>query len=747
MNKVLKYASFLFFGALIFTGIFSTVNAKFDFNFEDFFPKNDPDLDFFLDFIADFESDDNFFLIALENKEGIFEQDYLVKVDSLTKLLGDVSNVKGAISISTLSYPVKTPFGMTAIPAIHPNDPSRYEQDKAQLAADERFMKTLISEDFTSSIVNLKLMDSIGLDASNQIVVSVDSIVQLFDFDNSYYLGRANFQKEMIAMTTTEIIKSTILAGILVLMIMIFIYRRWITIVLTMSAIGLAMMGFLSYIYLSGQSFNAMAGLYPILMIIVSTSDIIHLLSKYMDELRLGKSKDEAIKITMKDIGLATLLTSVTTSVGFATLLFSRLQPIKDFGMNAAAGVMIAFAVIILFCYVFLPMFSFEQLAPKANRLSKWEGFLEKWYQQTKNYSKTIWISSAVILAISLFGISKITTNYTLSSNLPLNAKLTQDYKYFEKVFAGFRPLEVAIEAGPGKKITDYEVMHEIVKVEEHIKTYEAIDNVTGYSMILKSINRMMNGNQASAYTFPKDSATYATYQNFAKMAPKMTNSLLITPDGSKSRISSRVDDIGAEEVQARVVSIEKWISENTDSSLATYKLTGTAMILDKNMFYVRESLIKGLGFAVLVVSFLMVLLFRNFKLILVSLIPNLFPLIISAAIIGFLGIELEAGISIIFTMAFGIAVDDTIHFLSKYRIERLKGKTIEDALHRTFIETGKAIILTSIILFFGFMVMFFSVHPPSRSIGILIAVTLVTALIADLYLIPLLIRALIKQK
>lgn len=134
-------------------------------------------------------------------------------------------------------------------------------------------------------------------------------------------------------------------------------------------------------------------------------------------------------------------------------------------------------------------------------------------------------------------------------------------------------------------------------------------------------------------------------------------------------------------------------------------------------------------------------LLFRNIKMLLISLIPNILPLVFAGGLLGFLGIELEAGVSITFAIIFGIAVDDTIHFLSKYKLARDKGLDVEAALELTFTETGKAIVLTSIILFFGFLVMLFSIHPPSVTVGLLISVTLFTALIADLLLIPILIR------
>ncbi len=747
MNRTAKYLAYIFFIIISIGGVYALFNAKFEFSFEDFFPQNDPDLDYFLEFIEDFETDDNFYLIALENEDGIFDKTYLTQLDSLTRSLKELEHVREVLSLTSLMYPVMTPFGPIVNPAVHPDDVSTYEQDKKVLSEDERFMKTLISEDFSSSIVNLKLSDYMELEASNSIVEKIDSVVQQFDFQEAHYLGRANFQKEMIEMSTNEIIKSSMMASILVLIVMLIIFRKIASIILTMSAIGLAMLGFMFYMYLSGQAFNAMAGLFPILMIIVSTSDVIHLLSKYIDELRKGKTQDEAIKITVRDIGLATLLTSVTTSIGFITLLFSRLQPIKDFGVNAAVGVMIAFGVILLFCWVFFPMFSLHQLANPSKTLNFWERVLGKWYVQTKKYKGRILAGGTLVLILSLIGISLISTNYKLVTNLPIGQKITEDYLYFEKEYAGFRPLEVAVTVKGDRRIDDYDVMQEIVKVEEHVKSYDVIKNVTGYSMIFKSINRMMNGNTTDSYVFPKDSIQYNSYKKFTSFLPKMTSSLLVSKDGKKTRISSRVDDIGAEEVQDRVKSIENWISENTNPDIASYRITGTAMLLDKNMFYVRESLLKGLGFAIVMVSLLMVLLFRNLKLIIISIVPNLLPLLISAGILGFVGVDLEAGIAIVFAIAFGIAVDDTIHFLSKYKLERAKNKTVDQALEVTFKETGKAIIITSIILFFGFMVLFFSIHPPSRSIGILIAVTLVTALIADLYLIPILIRMLVGKK
>jgi len=225
-----------------------------------------------------------------------------------------------------------------------------------------------------------------------------------------------------------------------------------------------------------------------------------------------------------------------------------------------------------------------------------------------------------------------------------------------------------------------------------------------------------------------------------------MGMNVLVNDDGTKTRITSRVHDIGADSIKMLGQRIERWAEANIDQDVIQFKLTGTGLIIDKNAEYIRANLLQGLGVATLIIAGLMALLFWNLRMVLISLIPNIFPLVIGGAFLGFTGVELEAGVSIVFSVIFGIAVDDTIHFLSKFKLARSKGLLLEDALRTTFIEAGKPIILTPVILFFGFLVMLFSIHPPSVTVGWLISLTLLTAVACDLFLIPVLIRWLLRN-
>ena len=650
-------------------------------------------------------------------------------------------------SLTKFAYPVRTPFTFTTIPAIHIDQPSRYEKDKERILNDDRFVHNLISEDATTLVVLLKTINSIQLDEARELMLALDQLIETYDFEEHHYLGRAYFQKELVDMQKREIMVSAIVSAILVSIVMFFIFRRPIGIAVSLFSIGLGMLLFLGFLGVTGRELNAMAALYPVLMIIVGTSDVIHIMSKYVDELRKGFPRDKAIVTAIKEIGLATLLTSITTAIGFASLLTSRVGPIKDFGINAAVGVLIAYVTVIIFTTSVISWFKTDQIIKLGRGQAFWEQSMEWAYQFSLKYPGRILIGGALVLVLSAWGISRITTNYGIINNMPKGKKITEDFRFFEAFLTGFRPFEFAVYAQEGYKANDYEVVREIDKVEGHLAEYEPIKAVTSVTAIYKSLNQMMRNNNPNAYEMPEDKNSFDRYHKMASKIPKLSANILVSKDEKKARISSRVSDIGADTIKQMGSSIDEWIGQNIDTSIVKFKQTGTGLIIDKNAEYIRRNLLEGLGLAILIVSILMALLFKNVRMLVISLVPNLFPLILAGALLGFIGIELEAGVSIVFAVIFGIAVDDTIHFLSKYKLARNKGHDVEEALHITFLETGKAIVLTTVILFFGFLVMLFSIHPPSVTIGLLISLTLFSALIADLTLIPVMIRKFLKEK
>lgn len=729
------------FALLAIASAFFLTRLRFTFDFEQFFPRGDKDLEVFREFISSFETDDNFLLVAVRREEGAFEQRFLEQFHDFSLVSRKLPHVLESQSLTQMGYPLKTPFGFTTIPAIHIDDPSRYADEQERLLRDERFVNNLISADGKTLVVLLKTVNSIDLEQARELMEALDELISGYNFKEYHYLGRAYFQTELVAMQKREIMVSAGVAGILVSLIMFWIFRRAWGIVIALVSIGLGMLLFMGLLGATGRPLNAMAALYPVLMIIVGTSDVIHIMSKYIDELRKGKPKREAIQITIKEIGLATLLTSITTAIGFATLLTSRVDPIRDFGLNAAGGVIVAYITVIFFTTALLSYFKADQLMKIGKSLAFWENSMLSSYRFTIKNGNAIKWGALFLLIICGVGISTITTNYGIIDNLPRGKKITEDFTFFEKELTGFRPMELAVYTQGDYEVNDYEVIREMAKIEDYLHQFPGLQAIGSITTLYKSMHQAFNNNREDAFKVPENKQQFARYRRLTDQLPKFDPNILVSKDGTKARITSRIKDIGADTIKAMGLRIDNWIAQNIDEEVIKVNRTGTGVIIDKNAEYIRRSLLQGLGIAVLIVSVLMAFLFQNWRILLIALVPNMFPLLLAGALIGYLGIELEAGVSIVFAVIFGIAVDDTIHFLSKYKLALNKGMPREEAIKITFVETGKAIVLTSIILFFGFLVMLFSIHPPSVVVGLLISLTLLSALVSDLLLIPVMIR------
>ncbi len=717
---------------------------KFSFKFEQFFPQGDEDLEFFLEFTKDFESDDNFLLVAIENNPTVFDTAFLKRFAELNKEYADLPHVHEVNSLSNFSYPVKTPFGIMPIPALHVDDPEALEVDKERILADERFVYNLINEKGTALVSVLKTTEHLSIKASYELIKDLQVLLKKYNYEDAHLLGRAYFQQQLSDMQKREVVVATILGAFLVGIMLILIFRKPVPVMIAFVSIGLGLLLFFGLLVLFDRQLDAIAAFYPVLMLIVGTSDVIHIMTKYIDELKKGHDNDEAIKITVKQIGMATLLTSMTTAVGFLSLLTSRLLPIQNFGVNSAMGVVLAFVCVILFTCSVLSLIPKEKLLTQTRGNGWWEEKMLAINEFTRVKPKLIGFATLVFLVLSAIGISKVSTNYNVKNNLPRNSKITDDFAFFEKEMAGFRPLEFAVTLKGDYTVDDYAVIEKLAMLETYLRTIPSIKSVSSITDIYKSINQMYNTNRQEAYVMPSDEKTFNEYQPLIKQVPSQLISALVSKDGDKTRISTRIKDLGATKVSEVGLEIDEYVNANIDQEMMEIRRTGTGLIFDKNAIYIRENLSLGLGLGLLVISLLMGFLFRNVRMLFIALVPNILPLIFAAALMGYAGIKLEAVISIVFALIFGIAVDDSIHFLSKYRMAFQKTQDKDEALRITFRETCKAICFTTIILFFGFMILLFSIHPPSVTIGLLIGVTLITALISDLYILPVLIRKLL---
>ncbi|MBK8669526.1 MAG: MMPL family transporter [Saprospiraceae bacterium] len=729
----------------IISGYYTT-QLKFGFSFEQFFPKGDPDLEFYKNFAKDFESDDSFLLIGIENKPTVFDSSFLSRFHELSLELRNIDYITKVQSLTMIESPVRTPFGISTIPLIHMDNPSYYEQDKKTVTQDARFVYNLIDSNATSLVIAAKTKENIDMAESRVLTDSVDSLINKFGFSShAHILGRAYFQRELVDFQIREIIMAFIASLVLVTLIMILIYRRPIGILIALGSIALGLLLFTGYLGFTGTELNAISALFPVIMLIVGSSDVIHIFSKYVDELNHGRDKELAMQVTIKEIGMATFMTSFTTAIGFASLMTSRLQTISDFGWSAAIGVMIAYVTVIFFTTSLLSLYDKEKIIKENYHHSRWDAILGKIFFINDKKQKNIFTITILLMLVFIAGITQISTNYNIENNLPRGAKVTEDFKFFESNYAGFRPLEFAITSKTDEKADDFKILQEVDKLEEKVKSTGVIKSSLSLATIYRSINKMNHANSDSFYVFPESEEDFNASKKLIDNVISEESNILVNESKTKTRISARITDIGADKIKALGTELDHWVDTHIDTSLISVRRTGTGLILDKNAEYVTTNLLQGIVISILIIALLMGFLFGSFKMLIIALIPNLIPLFFAGAVLGYFGIELDAGVAIMFTIIFGIAVDDTIHFLTRFKICIASGLSQKEAIRKTIFETGKAIIFTSVILFFGFFTMIFSVNPPTFTVGILISVTLFSALICDLLLLPALIMRFIK--
>ena len=746
MSKILAANKIIIslFLVLGFISAFLLGSLKFSFDFNQFFPQGDEDIIFYNDFMKDFGADDSFLLIAVKNENSIFEKKFLADFHQFSLESRNLPYIKESKSLTTLFYPLKTSFGYTRIPIIHWNDSSRYKSDWNKLKQDKIFLNSLIDKNAISLVVALQTKDELNYEQSVELIDKAQRLLKNNNLEEYHLLGRSSFYKAMVEMQKREVLVTTTVSTILVFLILLLVYRRITIVIISLFSIIIALLLFLGLLSLLGKELNVMAAFYPVLMLIVGTSDVIHIMDRYLGELKKGLERQSAIIITLKEVGVSTLLTSITTAVGFASLLTSKSTNISDFGINSAIGVMVAYFTVIALTSSLLIAVKKKYLLPKKQALSRWPGNLSHLNRFTQRNSKTILLGSLFFVVCCSVGVANINTNYQFKESLPKGSQIAKDFQFFQENYTGFRPLEIAILAKKGHKVTDLVVAKEIEKIEDLIIANKSIGNVQSVNTFSKVINKAYHLNKQEYYVIPKDEKTYKKYQVEAKRLARRQLARYVDSSETKGRITATVLDVGADSLLRIYDEFNSFIISKTDTTLVNFKLTGKGLLLDKNSMYVRQSLLEGLVIASFIVGLLMVVLFKNIKLLIISLIPNLLSLLFAGALLGFLGIPLEASISIVFAIVFGIAVDDTIHFLSRFKQCRASGLNQEESLEKTFQETGKALVITTIVLFFGFMVMLFSIHQPSVTVGLLISFTLLVALILDLLLLPVIIRKLL---
>ncbi len=707
-------------------------NLKADYNFENFFPKGDPAVDYFQQYQKDFDTDENLLMFAMQNKPTVFETSFLKQMDSLTTLLQREPWISRVFSLTNATEYRKSPFGIVEIPLLKLDNPD-FSKSEKRLLADPRIKHLLLSEDSQTLALLMELKNDLTENQEDSLLQRIYTITESLGLSDFHLGGRMYTQTSYIDMLEREnVILVPLFMGMVVLVLLLLYRSFWSILVPTLSVlIGLIFL--YGYAAAIGRSINLATLMYPTIMAVVGMSDLIHLYTKYQQELAKDIGKTQAILNSLKELRTTLLLTSLTTIIGFLTIAMSPIPHIQTFGFDGAVGVLMAYIIAITLTPVMLSYLP-------ASRIEKskinWEGICDWIYEQTKNSPQRILIFSGLGLLLALFGMTKVDNNNFALGAIDDSTQLKRDFLFFENELSGVRTFELGITVQGDREITDLEVLMALDKLERHLDSIAVLGPVFSPLTFYKSANAIERGGLKN-YALP---SSMEQLQRLEKWRSKIKLPYT-SKDQKRGRMTAKMRDLGRLRVKEITEGIDHWIAQNISSDLLQFEHTGSSILVDKTNEQLISQMFSSLLLAFFLVSLIVAWLFRKVKMILISLIPNIFPLILTAGVMGFVGVELNGSTAIIFTIAFVIAVDDTIHFLVKFQRQISAFQDIELAIKTTLREAGKGIIITSLVLTSGYFILFFSDFKEAYYHGVLICFTLAWALLADLFLIPILLR------
>lgn len=727
-------------------------NLSFDYDYEKYFPKENKQMDTFIEFKKDYGSDSDFLLIAIERKDGVLNVDFLKEIKSF----GD--SLKSHPLISFVFSPVHNAKylkqsgieGIIAKDYLDLNNDSISKKDSLNIYSNENFIGSILPEKGNSLCLFIRVDEQLSKEKANSLMAYIDAQLKKYSFENVHKSGRLIAQIHYVEKMLSELVVF-ISASVFLLIFFLYIsFRTAWGVIIPLFVVIISNIWTMALMYYTGKSFDLLMMMLPTIIFVVGMSDLVHLLTKYLEELRSGVSKYEALKISFKEVRWATFLTSFTTAIGFFTLLSSNVVPIQEFGLYAGIGVFVSYFL----AFTLLPSVLYLSNPPQKILKSRtsiiWNKLLHRLFLWIMRSKQKVIIGILLVACIGVYSMLQIKVNNYLLEDLSDSDPVKQDVLFFEKNYSGIRPFEMIIKTEKKEGLLNYEVAREIEKIQNYLESYYTPNGV-GFILspltFIEEANFVKHHSNSKFRKFPKSKRRFNSIvkqiRNWKKNKigeNKLYTMSVLNETESSGRIAGKINDIGGLAIKSENKKLQAFINENINPKLLTTELTGTALLIDENNSYLALNLVKGLLIAFVIIGFIVGFMFKSIKLAILTLVPNLLPLLIVTFVMYISGIDLKISTSLIFTLAFGISVDDTLHLLAKYKLEIKKGSSHSLALKRSYLSSGKAIIVTTLILVGGFLTLLFSSFASTFYMGLLVSITLIFAVVLDLLIMPLII-------
>ena len=522
--------------------------------------------------------------------------------------------------------------------------------------------------------------------------------------------------------------------------IFFFFFRSYRATFITLLVVTIGVTWAFGFIGLFGYEITVLTALIPPLIIVIGVPNAVFLINKYQQEIKLHGQQAKALQRVISKIGNATLMTNITTASGFATFVFVKSQLLREFGILASINILSIFVLALLIIPI---LYSFME-PPKKKHLNHLE---RKWMENVVNWMEkmvreqriTIYITTVIVIILGIIGLYQIRVSGSLIEDMPKTKAFYKDIKFFEKEFGGIMPLEILIDTKKEKGVMKLSTLKRMDKINEVIESFPELSRPVSVVNLVKYSKQAFYKGNPKYYQLPtsQEQSYIFEYTKNSDGNSDMLNNF-VDSTGQYARITTFMKDVGTDKMNDIQERLQQVVKKEFPEERYNVSFTGKALVFLKGTNYLISNLVFSLSLAIFLIALFMAWMFRSFKMILISIIPNMLPLLITAGLMGFFGIPIKPSTILVFSIAFGISVDDTIHFLAKYRQELMANNwKIRRSVYAALRETGVSMFYTSIVLFFGFLVFTVSSFGGTIALGGLVSITLLFAMVSNLLLLP----------
>jgi uncharacterized protein len=741
---LMKYSVFIL---LLFSIVMvvSTLGVQFlasDFSHKIWFRTNDPYLAEYENFERKFGSNDSI-LLVVHDPTGIFKQKTIKTIYQITDQFWNLPDVMRVESITNYvwSYGVE---GEVNIEPLFPDTPEEITPELVKnrsitVSQIDQIQNLFISQDMKTAVIYGLLKPVFGKKRDHHTLnIELNKLIKKHDHSGLEFhitgWGPVSHAFERATYSDITLVVPILLA--LIAIVLFFIFNSWVGVVLplAMTFIGIGMAtGIAGYL---GVSFNIVTSMLPVIMLAVSMADSIHLLTSYRSMLSQSSNKWRALSLTLNKNLRPTILTTLSTGIGFFCLLSTDLVPISQLGIVAGIGVVIAWLLTIFFV---LPIL---YLCPKRYFLTSSQKSKRPMYssqgvtQYLFNMKGPIIFVFALMITLSVYYIGKVEINSSTFDYFSNSLPIKQASIFMEKNVGGVKNIQILINSDKVGGVKDPEFLHKVDQYERWIKSLSYVTKVSSVVSIIKELNQALNSNQEKFYSIPNNRELIAQELLLYSMGlpPGMNLNHWTTFDHREMRMDVRWITSGSsfalqamEEIKAKGIAMG-----------LNVKLTGKTSLVVGINDYIVTTFLKSMTIAIVLISLFMGLVFNSFRVGVISMIPNLLPLVMGYGLMGLCGINLDVGTVLITSVCLGITVDDTIFFLSNYSKHRSEqGATVFMGVQAVMSHTSSALIFTTLLLVVGFSSFGFGSLIPITYFGLMTAFILLMAVITDLLLLP----------